>query len=103
MKAFKVILTLIWLAFSLTATAHAAPTTPADPPCHMLSMKIPAHHPVHNSPSLMPCCSQPVLVAPVTSALLIMRNAEPLRLTPAAADPMIDLKTRLDPRPPKPV
>lgn len=102
MTAVRTLLACLWLLFGLTATAHAGMAMPvSDPPCHDQSAD---HHPSpapKSQSALMPCCSQPVAIAPVEVFVPSIAHVEYLRLTPAPTRKLSSLALAHEPPPPK--
>lgn len=103
MKLVRALLACLWMLFGLTATAHAgsmaAPA--ADPPCHDQASD---HHPRQEPrapQTLMPCCSQPIVVAAADVFIPSVARIEYLRLTPAAVLALSSLPPAYEPPPPK--
>jgi len=105
MKGVRALLAFLWLAFALTATAHAGASP--EPSCHMnpvpgMDMSGVFHHQSrHNDQAPMPCCSQPVVIAMPAPVVLTERQIERVRLTPAPVSALVDHPLRIEPRPPK--
>jgi hypothetical protein len=98
MKALRALLAVLWLAFGLTATAHALPQQPG---CDMPGM---AHHHGHAGDALpagMPCCSQPAVMAAPTPLVLTVRTIVYVHQTPASSPEWIGTRIGTEPRPPK--
>lgn len=104
MKATRAILAFLWLLFGLTATAHAGNAPKAEPPCHV-AQTAPSHSHLPPAPrddqTVMPCCNQPVLVAPAEIAVPQAAGLQLARLTPAIAPALTDHIPTFEPRPPK--
>jgi hypothetical protein len=90
------------MLFGFTAAAHAGMVPPVtDPPCHDQA----ADH--HRTPAptsqqaLMPCCSQPVVIAPSEVFVPSVAHIEHLSLTPALVLKLSGLTPARDPPPPK--
>ena len=104
MKGVRALLAFLWLAFALTATAHAGLSP--EPPCHMTDMPGQAsnmahHQRRHDDQAPMPCCSQPVVIAAPAPLILSGRQIERIHLTPAPVSALVDHPLRIEPRPPK--
>ena len=97
MTVLRVLLAAVWLLFGFAAGAHAQPSAP---PCHMAMT---THHAPAPSgdPGVMPCCSQPALIAPDAVLVPQARRVAPLRLSPSPVRVMTGLSTPAEPRPPK--
>lgn len=105
MTVLRAMLALLWVAFSLTATAHAGRMTASEPACHMATTEMAnmpkAPKPHHTEQNTMPCCSQPVIIAPAYTPLPIAAAAPTARLSPAPALPLAGTLVPYDPHPPK--
>ncbi len=109
MRAVRALLVVLWAIFGLTATVHAQNSASSDQmPCHMAggSMTSMPHMPKPAVPAdtgAMPCCSQPVIVAPDAIVVPVSMTSAPLRLSPSPARPLTGLSVPFEPRPPKSV
>ncbi len=109
MKMVRALLVLLWALFGLTATAHAqSPASGEAMPCHMAggSMTSMPHMPKPTVPAdsgAMPCCSQPVIIAPEEVVVPVFVATTPLQLSPSPARPLTGLSVSFEPRPPKDV
>jgi hypothetical protein len=97
MRLLRALLAVIWLLFGLSATAHALPE--AQNVCHM-GMKT-QHAPMRSDQGVMPCCSQPVVIAPEPAFVPQARKPVPIRLSPAPASIPAGLSVPAEPRPPR--
>jgi hypothetical protein len=105
MKAVRAVLAFLWLLFGVTATAHAASPATAEQPCHTMAVAgshahLPPSAPRDNQ-SFMPCCSQPVVIAPLEFTVPIAIRMQAVRLKPAPAVPLAGHVPAFEPRPPK--
>lgn len=96
MKPFRAFLTFVWLVLALIATSHAA--TGYEMACHVGGVK---HHAPPADADVMPCCSQPVVIAEPEPAILPAGQFEPARLFPLPVPPLHGLAVAAEPRPPK--
>ena len=105
MKAIRALLACLWLLFGIAATAHAGSMTApvSEPPCHDQA----ADH--HQTPApksqqaLMPCCSQPVVIAYTEIFVPSVAHVEYLRLQPAPVLALSNLPPAHEPPPPRSV
>ena len=101
MKAVRTLLACLWMLFGITATAHAGMAMPAaEPPCHEQA----DHHQTpepKSQPTMMPCCSQPVVIAPAEVFVPSVARVEYLSLTPAPVLKLSSLPPVHEPPPPK--
>lgn len=104
MKAIRALLACLWMLFGITAAAHAGMATPiSDPPCHDQAAN---HHQAtaqKAQQALLPCCSQPVGIAPAEVFVPSAARVEYLRLTPAPVLKLSSLPSTHEPPPPKSV
>jgi hypothetical protein len=102
MKIVRALLACLWVLFGVTATAHAGMALPAsDPPCHDQAAD---HHQTpepRSKPTLMPCCSQPVVVAPADVFLPSIVRVEYVHLTPTPVRKLTGVTPAYEPPPPK--
>ncbi len=111
MKAVRLLLVVLWALFGLTATAHAMPVSMDASPCgmpaaEMAVVDMPSTAPAskqapHDDQGTMPCCSQPVIVAPAEIAVPVALRVEAVRLSPAPARVLTGLILPSEPRPPQ--
>ena len=97
MTVVRLMLAVLWLAFGIGATAHAAPAYS----CTMSGM---THHHCHygdGTPAAMPCCSQPAVIATPAAAIPVTLKSACIRPVPAPPATMVCADVRLEPRPPK--
>lgn len=103
MKTVHALLACLWVLFGITATAHAGMAMPvSDPPCHEQAgnHKAPA---AKSQQTLMPCCSQPVIIAPAGVLVPAVARVEYLNLMPAPVLKLSSLPPVHEPPPPKSV
>jgi len=100
-KTVHALLACLWMLFGVTATAHAGMAMPvSDPPCHQQAgnHKTPAPK---SQQALMPCCSQPVVIAPAEVLVPSVARVEYLSLRPAPVQKLSSLPPVHEPPPPK--
>lgn len=96
------VLTLLWLLFGVTSTAHAGMASPLPQPCHEAAS---SHHKPKTPPAedlrLMPCCSPQAAVAPADIFVPASTRIEYLHLMPDLQVRLRNLIPAYEPPPPK--
>ena len=110
MTALRTLVVLLWAIFGLTTTAYAS-TTMAAPqttmnmmdgmPCHVTEGSMASHQAPQDAPTAMPCCSQPVVVAPQPVTAPAVVRTVTARLSALPHLPLNGLSVASEPRPPK--